>query len=172
MNIRILTQPEPLGAAYHQLLEIPKLLEQFNPDVVIHIGLAVERDYFAIERGADRDGYHQYPDVARKVFNKAENKKVWGKSPTRLDSSLNLEEILAKWRDETGKGVDLRTSDDVGSYVCGFLYYTSLEYFWKKGGDMPVVFMHVPPLPSKEDTARGERVTLALIKAVSETIQK
>jgi len=26
------------------------------------------------------------------------------------------------------------------------VYYRSLEYFWRKGGDGKVVFMHVPPL--------------------------
>lgn len=170
LKIRILTQSDPLKAVYHDLLEVPKLLEQTKPDIVIHIGLAVERDYFAIERGSNRDGYHQYPDEARKVFNKAENKKAWGKSPTRLDSWLDFDDILAKWRGQAGKGIDLRISDDVGSYVCGFVYYASLEYSWKKGGrDMPVVFMHVPSLPGKEDIAKGEKVTLALIRAISES---
>jgi pyrrolidone-carboxylate peptidase len=165
-------QPEPLKAAYHGLLEVPKLIEQLGPDVVIHIGLAVERDYFAIERGSDRDGYHQFPDVARKVFNKAENKKTWGKSPARLDSTLDLDDVLVKWQSQAGKSFDLRISDDVGSYVCGFVYYASLEYFWKKGGDMPVVFMHVPPLTGKEDIAKGKKAVLALIQAISETLGK
>lgn len=172
MNIRIITQPESLKAAYHDLLEVPKLLEEAKPDVVIHIGLAAERNYFAIERGAGRDGYHQYPDEARKVFTKAENKKLWGKSPARLDSSLDFSDILVKWKAQAGKDVDLRTSDDVGSYVCGFVYYVSMEYSWKKGRGMPVVFMHVPPLPRKEDIAKGEKVILALIRAISESIEK
>jgi pyrrolidone-carboxylate peptidase len=54
----------------------PKLLEEHKPDVVVHIGLAVERTYFAIEKGAERDGYNQYPDNDRKVFNKSETKKA------------------------------------------------------------------------------------------------
>ena len=172
MNIRILTQPGPLKAAYHDLLEVPKLLEETKPDVVVHIGLAAERDYFALERGADRDGYHQYPDEARKVFTKGENKTAWGKSPARLDSSLDFNEIFGKWKAQAGKGVELMVSDDVGSYVCGFVYYASLEYFWEKGGDRPAVFMHVPPLPGKDDLAKGKRVTLALITAIAETIEK
>ena len=173
MNIRILTQQAPLKAVYHDLLEVPKLLEEAKPDVVIHVGLAVDRDYFAIERGAYRDGYHQYPDEARKVITKAENKKMWGRSPDRLDSPLDFAELLVKWRAQAGKGVDLRTSDDVGSYVCGFVYYVSLEHLWKKGAQTPVVvFMHVPPLAEKDDVAKGEKVTLALIQALAESVGK
>ena len=174
MNIKIITQPEDLRASYHHIFEAtPQLLEQYNPDIVVHLGLAFERTYFAIEKGAERDGYHQYADVDRKVFNKAETKKAWGKSPPRLNSSLDLENVLVKWRTQAGKGVDLRTSDDVGNYVCGFVYYTSLEHFWKKGNrDMPVVFMHVPPLPEKGDVENGVEVTIGLLKALAESFEK
>jgi pyroglutamyl-peptidase len=174
MQIRIVTQLEPLKASYHDLFEIaPRLLEKFKPDIVLHIGLAVERSYFAIEKGAERDGYHQYPDVDRKVFNKAETKKSWGKSPSRLDSSFNLEDVLVKWRAQVGKGHDLRSSDDVGNYVCGFVYYRSLELFWKKDyRGIPVVFMHVPPLPEKGDVEKGVNVTVGLIQALAESFQK
>jgi pyrrolidone-carboxylate peptidase len=64
-------------------------------------------------------------------------------------------------------------SDDVGTYVCGFVYYTSLEYFWKKGGgEMPVVFMHVPSLPEKDDVEKGVKVAVALVKGIAESIGK
>jgi pyroglutamyl-peptidase len=174
MQIRTATQPEPLKASYHDLFEVdPRLLESFKPDIVLHIGLAVERSYFAIEKGAEKDGYHQYPDVDRRVFNKAETKKSWGKSPYRLDTSFDLEDVLVKWRAQAGKAPDLRTSDDVGNYVCGFVYYRSLELFWKKGDrDMPVVFMHVPPLPEKGDVEKGVNVTVGLIQALAESFQK
>jgi pyrrolidone-carboxylate peptidase len=52
------------------------LLEEHKPDVVVHIGLAVERTHFAIEKAAERDGYNQYLDNDRKVFNKSEIKKA------------------------------------------------------------------------------------------------
>ncbi|KAF4627910.1 hypothetical protein G7Y89_g10246 [Cudoniella acicularis] len=174
INIRIITQTEPLKAAYHSLFDVtPKLLQQYNPDIVLHVGLAVERDYFAIEHGANRDGYQQYPDVARKVFTKAEIKKAWGKSPERLDSPLDFDDVVAKWKAQVGKGVDVRASDDVGTYVCGFVYYTSMEYFWKRGTpETPVVFMHVPPLSGKGDLEKGKAVTLSLIQAIAQSCRK
>ncbi|KAF8848515.1 peptidase C15, pyroglutamyl peptidase I-like protein [Acephala macrosclerotiorum] len=180
---RIITEPQPLKAIYHSLLEIPKLLEKENPDVVIHIGLAVDRDYFAIEKGAERDGYHQFPDEARKVFTRAETKEKWGKSPARLDSSFDIEEIVGKWKSHVysgaGKGKtknkmsELRASDDVGCYVCGFVYYASLEYYWKRDGSQGkrrVLFLHVPKLEGAEEIIRGRDITIDLIKAVSESL--
>jgi pyroglutamyl-peptidase len=143
-----------LKASYHHLFEVtPQLLEQYKP----------------IEKGAERDSYHQYPDVDRKVFTKSEIKKAWGKSLSRIGSSLDFEDVLVKWRAQAGKDVDLRTSDDVGNYVCDFVYYTSLEYFWKRRLNTPVVFMHVPPLPEKDDIDKGVKVTLGLIRGLAES---
>ena len=168
VNIQIVTPPEPLKASYHFLFDVvPTLLERHKPDIVLHIGLAVGRDYFAIEEGADRDGYNQYPDVDRKVFNKTEIKKAWGKSPSRLTTSYDLEVVLEKWHARSKKDFDLRISDDVGSYVCGFVYYTSLERR-RKGEGSSTVFMHVPPLPEKSDIEKGLRVTLGLIEVLAE----
>ncbi|KAK0117401.1 hypothetical protein ONS96_013231 [Cadophora gregata f. sp. sojae] len=178
-GVRIIVPPEPLKAEYHSLLEITKLLDEHQPDVVIHIGLAADRDYFAIERGADRDGYHQIPDEKRKVFTRAETKKVWGKSPARLDTTLDVEEILGRWKENLASGaakskgkekpkpVDVRTSDDVGNYVCGFVYYTSMEWFWRKygaQGERRVLFFHVPK--QEGGFEQGKDVTIALIKGV------
>jgi len=128
----------------HPLLSVRKLLDEHAPDVVIHIGLAVDRDYFAIEKSAEKEGYHQIPDEEGKVFTKAENKTEWGKSPASLITTLDMEDVLVKWKANakatmtTGKAkkpakeFDLRVSDDVGYYVCGFVYYVSLEWFWKR----------------------------------------
>ena len=156
--VRIVTPDEPLKVAYHDVASVvPKLLEQYKPHVVILVGLAADRNYFAVEKGADRDGYHQIPDEERKVFTKADaKKKPRGKSPNRLDSSIDLDDVLTRWK-RLKKSADLRVSDDVGNYVCGYTYYLSLEKFWKSADSRPVVFCHVPPLPSKKDVEEGVR---------------
>ncbi|KAH7407139.1 hypothetical protein BKA64DRAFT_408099 [Cadophora sp. MPI-SDFR-AT-0126] len=178
-GVRIIVHPEPLKAEYHALLEVTKVIEEHQPDVVIHMGLAADRDYFAIEKGADRDGYHQIPDEKRKVFTRAETKKVWGKSQPRLISTLDVEDILGRWKADLATGsvklkgkkgssaVDVRTSDDVGNYVCGFVYYASLEWFWRKRGpqgERRVLFFHVPKMEC--DFEQGKDITVALIKGV------
>ncbi|CZR68862.1 uncharacterized protein PAC_18762 [Phialocephala subalpina] len=169
-GIRIIVHPEPLKAEYHALLETQKLLEEYQPDMVIHLGFAADRDYFAIEKGAERDGYHQIPDERRIFFTSAETRKVWGKGPAAPDYTLDIENILRKWKANLNSGagrskgkdkgatVDIRTSDDVGNYVCGIVYFVSLEWFWKKFGPLGerrVLFFHVPNMQRNEDYEKG-----------------
>jgi pyrrolidone-carboxylate peptidase len=154
---------------------------------VIHIGLAAGRDYFAIEKGAERDGYHEFPDEERKVVTRAEVKKLWGKSPARLDSAIDFEDVVERWRSivkggaghakakghgkdkEKEKDSEVKGSDDVGNYVCGFVYYVSLEWLWERKKEGKVLFLHVPNLVTEKEVERGRDITLALIKAVVES---
>ena len=65
--------------------------------------------------------------------------------------------------------MDVRTSDDVRNYVCGFVYFASLEWFWKKFGSLGerrVLFFHVTNMQRNEDYEEGRNVTVTLIKAV------
>jgi len=137
------------------------------------MGLAVEREYFAVEQSAARDGYHEVPDVERRVFTRAENKKEFGKSTEVLSCGLDLESVVDEWRErcsgmvlggsgsgkgkrkgkgkgKEGKSVDVRLSDDVGNYVCGFIYYVSLKEMLGRKGKKDVVFLHVPLLKEQE----------------------
>lgn len=170
LKVRIVTPSGPSKSAYHDIFDTnPKLLEDVKPDIVLHVGLDAERTFFGIERGASRDGYDQYPDVARRVFTRAETKRAWEKSPARLDSSLNLDQVSKSWAVGLPKDVDTRCSDDAGHFVCGFQYYRSLEWFWEKQSDkMPVVFLHVPLLQTVEQVASGKDVVIQLIRTLAE----
>ena len=66
------------------------------------------------------------------------------------------------------KEVDVRASDDVGNYVCGWLYYLSLRWFWKEKKPARVVFLHVPMLESEEELEMGRNVVVALVRAMIE----
>ena len=172
---------------------------------MLHIGLATERDYFAIEQSADRDDYHQNLDVDRKVFTKAETKKSWGTTKSgaeRLSTTLDLDDVMERWRkglglsttensgggekeERGGEGkkkkkkqkrgaadmavdVDVRLSDGVGNYVCGFIYYATLAGLARQRDDSQrrAVFLHVPPLETEVDVEKGVKVVLALIEAL------
>lgn len=176
------------------------------------MGLAHGRTWFAVEKGAQKEGYHEVLDMGRRVFTRAENKKLWGKEAGRLDSTLKLEVAVEKWSEEVrgvslltrddssgvgaggeakekgkkgkqktkeaansdsnekGKGaseqVDVRLSDDVGNYVCGFMYYVSLLEMQKSIGRRDTVFFHVPYLKSEEEILVGVRVAEGLIRAL------
>lgn len=80
--------------------------------------------------------------------------------------------MMARKGKKPAKEFDLRVSDDVGYYVCGFVYYVSLEWFWKKEGEKrgrPVLFLHVPTLKGEDELEMGKRLTVALIQGVVES---
>ena len=180
-GVHLVVHPEPLRSAYHTLLDlVPRLIREHRPDVALHIGRAAEQAYFSVERSAPRDGYHQFPDVDRRVFTKAETRECWGKGQAALATSLDLDAVLEAWRREllaacgggkNGKGAvpEVRVSDDVGTYVCGFAYYASLAEMAKGGDGRRAVFLHVPALETEADIEKGKDVVLALIKALAET---
>ncbi|KAK8054053.1 hypothetical protein PG996_013354 [Apiospora saccharicola] len=200
-NVTIIAHPEPIPATYHKIAEVvPKLIAEHDPDIIIHMGLAAERDYFAVEQTAPKEGYHEIPDIARRVFTRAENKARFGKSAESLATDLPLEQVVDSWKDSvaqarlrlpssisasgTGKApqtggkkgtkgakeeqrdVDVRLSNDVGTYVCGFIYYLSLLEMEKNGRTRNTVFFHVPPLGTEDEVDIGVRVTENLVQAL------
>ncbi|KAK8069000.1 hypothetical protein PG994_005616 [Apiospora phragmitis] len=212
-NVTIIAHPEPIPAAYHKIADVvPRLIVEHDPDIVVHMGLAVERDYFAVERSAPKEGYHEIPDIARRVFTRAENKALFGRSAASLAIDLPLEEVVDSWKDSVaqarlrlpcssssspasaagkaqgggkkGKGakdtkkkeeqkeVDVRLSDDVGTYDCGFIYYLSLLEMGKRGKKRNTVFFHVPPLKTEDEVQIGLKVTVCLVQALADTVTK
>lgn len=186
---------DPTPAAYHKIIvQLSHVINQYGPDIVVHLGLDVDSGpgVFKIERSAPKEGYHDIPDIDRKVYTRVENKKAFGKSPSSLVTTLDVDTAIGVWQDACssftlpkahtlggpskakGKGqyggrhgVDVRLSDDVGTYVCGFQYYTSMLEMQKRKGARDVVFFHVPRLESEDEIKVGIRVTEELIKALS-----
>jgi pyrrolidone-carboxylate peptidase len=77
--------------------------------------------------------------------------------------------VAGRWKKIVGKTADVRAVDDVGNYVCGFVYYLSLEHFRKRGdAEKKVVFFHVPWLKGEKELERGKEVTVGLVRAIAE----
>lgn len=185
-SIDITAHPEPLRSAYSWLLQTcPQLIQDTKPDIILHIGVDVERSYFSVEQSAARDGYHEYPDLDKRTVTKNETQKIWGKkSAERLETSLDLDVVVEMWqsrlRAEANKGKsqrrarprvvpDVRATDDVGNYVCGFLFYASLAELERRSpGKRNVVFLHVPMLSGEDEVAIGVATVSALIQALGE----
>jgi pyroglutamyl-peptidase len=164
------------------------LIEQHAPNIILHIGLDVDSNpgVFKLERSAPKEGYHYTPDIERRVFTRLENKKTFAKAPASLTTNLDVETVVERWWDAcfgislskpcgkgTGKGkskeqhmVQVKASDDVGTYVCGFEYYISMLEMQKRSGKKDVGFLHVPNLQSEEEVGVGVRVTEELIRAL------
>ncbi|KAI0145207.1 hypothetical protein GGR57DRAFT_306767 [Xylariaceae sp. FL1272] len=190
-GIQIIVPPAPIPVVYHQILSIaPKLIQDHDPDIVLHIGVAVGRKYYAVEKSANRDAYNQHPDEAQRIITKAESKTVWGKdSASKLVTGFDLDAVVASWKTclariecamtknakcgrdhlRAAASFDVRATDIVGNYVCGLTYYTSLAELAKIGERTgSAVFFHVPHSTSEVEIERGMLVTVALIEALAE----
>jgi pyroglutamyl-peptidase len=168
------------------------LLPPFNPlhpvpDIILHIGLAAGRSYFALETGSHARGYAKIPDVDGERFDDSvfETHFPSHKYPNRLNTSFDTSDVLARWKANLGytsidgtttdEGCpDVRVSQNAGNFLCGFIYYNSLAHYYSiKEDERPVVFLHVPDLSGSEDKLReGWEVTVGLIKALVETRRK
>ncbi|KAF2469054.1 peptidase C15, pyroglutamyl peptidase I-like protein [Lindgomyces ingoldianus] len=205
-SIHLVVYPSAIPVAYHPVINlIPNLIQTHQPDIVLSIGVAPGRSYFAVEQTAHKNGYNRVPDVENKTFTAAENDAVWGSQPPQLSTSLDLEDVVERWQDLTsnirfpfeiggdpkakakritksmaGSFVDVRLggnvmqvedvrwSDNVGTYLCGFIYFTDMVEMGK-AGKRNVAFMHVPMLEDEEEITTGVEVTVALVKAIVES---
>jgi len=66
---------------------------------------------------------------------------------------------------------DVRWSDAVGTYLCGFIYFTDLVEMGKNGKNKKrdVSFMHVPYLRSEEELKVGVDVAKELVQSLVKT---
>lgn len=169
--VRIIVHHEPIRVAYNSVLDvIPPLLSNVcpKPDIVLHIGLAAGRTFYTVEEGAHRIGYDAIPDVDGHQFTNEQANKRWPNLPLVLKTGFKPEDVWQRWRKEISHlSVDVRPSEDAGNFMCGFIYYTSMaEYFKLDPYERPVIFLHVPDLPTKEKLDQGREVTCALIRAI------
>lgn len=191
--IHIYVHHEAIRVAYRHVVElVPKLLPPANPmhpepEVILHIGLAAGRKFFAIEQGAHGRGFDKIPDVDGERFPDSTAEKTFpsAKFPKVLKTSFDTSDVLARWKANLGyssvegnaddeDAPDVRISPDAGNFLCGFIYYNSLaHYFSISKEERPVAFMHVPDLSRSEDRLReGREVAIALIKALVESKRK
>jgi pyroglutamyl-peptidase len=176
--------------AYNHVLSVlptilpPAKTTHPSPDIILHIGLAAGRRFFALEQGSHANGYSRIPDVDGEQFSDAEAAERFpaAQFPSTLDTSFDTADVLERWRaglecDASGssygaaKRPDVRISHDAGNFLCGFIYYNSLAHFHTiSEKERPVVFMHVPDLSDSEEKMReGRNVTIELIKALVES---
>ncbi|EFQ96422.1 hypothetical protein PTT_01262 [Pyrenophora teres f. teres 0-1] len=194
--IHIHTHHAPIRVSYNTVLDlIPTLLPPGNPmypvpDIILHIGLAAGRSYYAIESTARGRGYGQIADVDGIRFSdeEAEERFPGNMYPRTLETGFEMGDVLGRWKGFLGGSKsggtkddgntekigapDVRISHDAGNFLCGFIYYNSLAHYFEKGkeGERPVIFLHVPDLSKSEEEMReGWGVTVALIKVLVES---
>lgn len=191
------------------------MIEQAQPDISLHIGLAEGRTYFAVEQTSAKYIYSWAWDNDGLGFSDEECDEHWSDQPERLSTDLDLPAVVALWQNRTAnivwpspapesdeflaksvqpsspvevalredvmkveaadmhglEGDDVRWSDDVGTYLCAFIYYTSMVEMSRSsaGKRRDTAFMHVPNLQTQEEIDMGVEITIELVQSLVES---
>lgn len=142
-------------------------------DIMIHIGMAGPRMFYQLERRGHRDGYRM-ADVDGKILEDTRKPRhgfdwIWNGVPAELETALNLDDVLRRWKDNTPDDMDLRISEDAGHYLCDFIYFSSLAQMYKADERRRVVFLHVPSDASDKAVNQGRELVVQLIRSIVES---
>ena len=175
-RIKLTVPSGPIKVAYSSVVEWEKQhLSPDDYDLVLHIGLAAGRKFFTMERQSMREPYWQKEDVLGQVFSKEATERLWPSSthPSVLRPTFDCDDVWRRWRSHVRQDLDIRPSDDPGNYLCGFIYYYSMAWYLQRPSkERPVMFLHVPDLPTEEKVAGGVEVAIGLIRAMVESREK
>ena len=141
---------------------VPKLLDELQPQLCVHVGVSpfnvIKLEQFGKNRGyCMADIYGRAPS----------NLMCVSGGPDAIKTSFNVERICEKvQRKEVN--VTFEVSTDAGRYLCDFIYYTSLHL-----NSSPVVFVHVPelnkPYSAEQLTAALKTIVEVLLEELTNT---
>lgn len=80
---------------------VPPLVQQVQPDIALHMGVAAGRTYFAVEQTSQKNQYSFSPDIDGQVFEDYEGEAIWGDQPQKLSTDIDLQAVVADWQKRT-----------------------------------------------------------------------
>jgi pyroglutamyl-peptidase len=122
--------------------ELPALLKQEKPDIVVMFGVATRAHRVRVEQRA-RNRIALFPDAGGL---RPATRTI---APHReaLRNPLPVTRLVAAARTA---GVAAAPSRNAGAYLCNYVYWRALEAAARPDGPGLVVFVHVPPIGLKE----------------------
>lgn len=132
---------------------------EFDPDVIISVGVAGGRDAVTPERIAVniRDAR-----ICDNVGNQPRGEFVEKDGPAAYFSTVPVMDMAQTIRDA---GIPATVSNSAGAFVCNDVLYSLLHHY--AGTDVRVGFIHVPYIPQQgEPNLPLERITAALEIAI------
>ena len=141
--------------------DLPKLLAQHKPDVVLMFGLAGRTNFVRIETRARNARSILFPDVTG--FQPVDREIAPGEPPQR--GTAPFVRLLAASR---ASRTPTRLSRDAGRYLCNYVYWRALEA--SRSGTL-AQFVHIPPVPRKpRRPSRKRRISQAALARAGEAI--
>ena len=141
--------------------DLPKLIAQHKPDIVLMFGLAGRTNFVRIETRARNARSVLFPDVTG--FQPVEREIAPGQAPLR--GTAPFVRLLAASR---ASRTPTRLSRDAGRYLCNYVYWRALEA--SRSGTL-AQFIHIPPVARKPlRPGRKRRISQAALARAGEAI--
>jgi len=122
--------------------ELPALLAQEKPDIVVMFGVATRSHRVRIEQRA-RNRIAMFPDASG-------HRPAMRTIAPHRDAQRNPLPIARLVKAARTTGVPAAPSRNAGAYLCNYVYWRALEAAARPDGPGLVVFVHVPPVGLKE----------------------
>lgn len=132
--------------------ELPQLLEEYQPDVLLMFGLAARTPHLRVEMRARNAITTIWPDAARTRIKRG--KIVLG-GPDALTFGSHSARLL---RAAKLTSVPSAASRDAGRYLCNYLCWRALEASTQAARPPLAAFIHVPLVP-RADAAHRQRAS-------------
>jgi len=141
--------------------DLPKLLTQHKPDIVLMFGLAGRTNFLRIETRARNARSVLFPDVSG--YQPMEREIAPGQAPLRGNAPFTR--LFAASR---ASRTPTRLSRDAGRYLCNYVYWRALEA--SRSGTL-AQFIHIPLVGRKPlRPGRKRRISQAALARAGEAI--
>ncbi|NYZ12977.1 pyrrolidone-carboxylate peptidase [Azospirillum sp. RWY-5-1] len=127
------------------------LVERHQPAAALCFGLSARTDFILIERIAWNRDESDKPDNAGVV---RDDVAIVEDGPTAYGAGVPIPALLQTL---ARAGLPVSFSDHAGGYVCNHLFYRARHLIETRGLDLPMAFLHVPPLPEQVADQPGRR---------------
>ena len=145
--------------------EVPKFVGSVpQPAAVIHFGVAGSPTLRLERRAHNQASWHRDDGGYAPVDN-----RVAEDGPMIYTSELPEAEILEGMAEA---GHQIRTSDNAGSYLCEFTFYTGLYHREKLGQTSAAGFIHVPYFRTREPPVNAETLAVEMRELIAIVLRK
>nr|WP_247886795.1 pyrrolidone-carboxylate peptidase [Azospirillum sp. SYSU D00513] len=128
-----------------------ELVRRHEPAAAVCFGLAARSDFIQIERIAWNRDESPHPDNAGLV---RDDLAIVEGGETAYGSGLPVPALVQALG---AAGLPATFSDFAGGYVCNHLFYRARHLIETEGLDLPMGFIHMPPLPHMVEGEPGRR---------------
>lgn len=130
-------------------------IEEYQPDVIVHFGLASDRNSISLERVAVNLEDSKHPDNDGVIRTKQPIKPQGNET---YQSTLPLEKITDRLM---FKQIPVEYSSSAGTYICNSVMYQTLHHLAKRNIVAQAGFVHVPQM--KEESQATDALPLDVI---------